>query len=370
MKAKTAYTPPARQAILDTTLTRPDWTKSGIRDPNLLWLDKNENTDPVMSAVIARVLDELDPGAVGVYPDCAPLYHALAEHLGVSPYQIVLAPGSDGVIGSVFRSFISPGDLVLHTNPTYQMYAVYCRMSGAATAPIEYEAGKDGPYLPPEKLISEIRARGPKLVCLPNPDSPTGTAFTPDAFASIVESALDVGAALIADEAYHPFFPQTAIPLIADYPNVIVARTFSKAWAMTGLRLGYAVTTPETAVLLHKVRPNYEVNEVGVQMAVRMIKEFEHEMLASVKRLNAGRDAFDTSMRELGFRTLGCHGSFTHVAFGEHADKVHAALKNIVLYRQNFSEPCLNGFSRFSSTTIERFQPVIDAIRRVVRPNG
>jgi histidinol-phosphate aminotransferase len=351
---------------MDPTLQRPDWTKSGARDPRLLWLDKNENTDPTLAAITARVLGEIDPRSVAVYPDCAPLYLALAQHVGVSPKSLILAQGSDGVIGSVFRAFIAPGDVVVHTAPTYQMYPVYSKMMGATAIPIQYRPSAGDPFISPDEIIDTVKQRRPKLVCLPNPDSPTGTILDSDAMRRVIQGALDVGALALVDEAYHPFYRESVIPLIDEFPNVIVARTFSKAWGLTGLRLGYGVASPEVAILLHKVRPNYEVSEVSVVMAVRMITEFEKEMLASVARLTEGRDAFDRAMKELGMRTIRGHASFSHVAFGDLAPRIHHALSDVVLYRRDFSEPCLAGFSRFSSTTRSLFQPVIERIRQTV----
>ncbi len=360
------YIPPVRPQIADPALQRPDWTETGKRDSHLLWLDKNENTDPVLTGVVFRALAEMDPRVVANYPDCSPLYHTLSEYLGVGARSLVLAPGSDGVIGSVFRAFIAPGDVVLHTRPTYAMYPVYSRMCGADVVALEYELNESGPFLSAESVTRAIRSRRPKLVCLPNPDSPTGTAFSPSDLRKIVEAALREGSAIMIDEAYHPFYPHSAITWIAEYPNVIVARTFSKAWGLAGLRLGYGVATPETAALLHKVRPNYEVNMVAVALAVRMITDFEGEMTASVSRLNAGRDYFLMAMRELGLRTFSSEASFCHVAFDAHSDAVHAALSNVALYRKGSDAPCLAGFSRFSATTVERFEPVIECVRRVV----
>ena len=364
--ASHTYIPPARPQVRDTLLQRPDWTKPGSRDPRLLWLDRNENTDPAMMAAVSRALEEMDPGVVVNYPDASPLYHALSRHLGVDAHSLVLAPGSDGVIGSVFRAFVSPKDVVLHTNPTYAMYPIYARIHGAAAVTLDYEAHKDGPRLAADVVLDAIRRTRPKLVCLPNPDSPTGTVFQPRELKAIVEAALSAGAVILIDEAYHPFYPDSAISWINEYPNVIVGRTFSKAWALAGARLGYGVATPETTLLLHKVRPNYEVNMVAVALAVRMITDFEDEMVASVRRLNEGRDYFVSAMQQLGLRTLASRASFCHVAFGARADAVHDALSSLVLYRKESGTGCLAGFSRFSSTTIERFEPVVDRIRNAL----
>jgi histidinol-phosphate aminotransferase len=139
----------------------------------------------------------------------------------------------------------------------------------------------------------------------------------------------------------------------------------AKAWGISGLRIGYAVSCADVARLLHKVRPMYEVNTVAVAVADRLLDHGD-EVLASVGRINAGRDAFLEAMKSLQLHTLITHGNFLHVAFSQYASAVHARLKNVALYRLDFKDPCLKGFSRFSATTVERFQPVIEHIRQVV----
>jgi histidinol-phosphate aminotransferase len=356
----------ARAAIQVPALQRPDWTKNVPRDPRLLWLDKNENNDPALAALTRRILHDIDPKCLAVYPECSPFYSKLADYLGVNPYFLLLAPGSDGVIRAVFETFINPGDIVIHTQPSYAMYAVYSRMFGATAVTLEYQQNDQGPRLSMETVIDNIRKIHPKLICLPNPDSPTGTFFPPEQLLEIIGAAGDVGALILIDEAYYPFYPHSAAALVEHNKHLIVAQTFSKAWGLTGLRLGYGIANLEIAGLLHKVRPNYEVNMVAIAVAERML-DYGNEMAASVKRLNQGRDHFIASMNEIGFRTFPCQGSFLHVAFGPNASAVHDALKNIALYRQDFNVPCLKGFSRFSSTTVELFQPLIDRIIEVVK---
>lgn len=370
MTEQATFSPELSIAASASGFQRHDWISSGHRDPSLLWLDKNENTDPILQSVVRKVLAEMNPLAVATYPEATPFYYKLAEYLAVNPRSLVLGQGSDGVIGVVFRAFIKPGDVVLLTQPTYAMYQVYADMSGAKTVALDYLTGENGPLLKPEAIIEKIRQERPKLICLPNPDSPTGTVIEPDALRGIILSALEVGSLILVDEAYYPFYAHTVVPWIAEFPNLIVVRTFSKAWGLTGTRLGYGIASPDVIAMLQRFRPNYEANTVALAMALRMISDFDHEMRASVKRLNQGRDEFLFAMKELGLRTLESQGSFCHVAFGSSADRVHANLSNIVLYRQDFSAPCLKGFSRFSSTTSELFIPVINRIRDVVRQSG
>lgn len=358
--------PRARAAVLDDKLERGMMDESQPRRKEMLWLDKNENTDPILNQLTGRMLRELDPmTTLAVYPDCAPLYRKLSRYLQVQTSCLILATGSDGVIRSAFEAFCEPGDRVLFPNPTYAMYEVYGRMYGARMTKVDYQATPSGPFLDVSAMIQAIKENGPKLVCVPNPDSPTGTVFAPGDMKKLIEAASEAGALILVDESYFPFYDQTVLPWVAQYPNLLVIRTFSKAWGMTGLRVGYGVGSPEVITLLHKVRPNYETNSIGIAVAERML-DHEDEMLASVRRLNAGRDLFVAEMRKLGFKTFPVQGNFLHVNFGAHDAAIHAALEDKVLYRHNFRHPCLQGYSRFTTTTGELFAPLIRCIQTVV----
>jgi histidinol-phosphate aminotransferase len=189
--------------------------------------------------------------------------------------------------------------------------------------------------------------------------------FPPDELRAIADAAGAAGALMLVDEAYHPFYAETALPWIGEYPHLVVTRSTGKAWAMAGLRIGYAAAAADVAAVLHKVRPMYETSTLAVAVFERMLDHTD-EMVASVRRLDEGKQAFLGTMRGLGLRTLDGYGNFLHVAFGAKARAVHAALDGIVYYRRDSADPCLKGFSRFSATTRERFQPVIERIREAV----
>jgi len=355
----------ARPAVAAPALTRPDWSAVSPRNPGLIWLDKNENLDPELMEITSKILAQIPVAALYSYPDAGPFYHKLGNYLGVEADHLLLAAGSDGVIRSVFEAFINPGDVVVHTQPTFAMYMVYGRIYGAQAVVMAYEPSDLGPVLPVDRVVETIARSKPKLVCLPNPDSPTGTVFPPLEMRRIIEAAGEAGAVILIDEAYHPFYINSVLPWVEAYPHLIVARTFSKAWGLAGLRVGYAVASPKTANLLHKVRPMYEVNTLAIYYMERML-DYSAEMLASVERINNGKDVFLAAMADLGFKTFRAEGNFLHVAFGDEAPVIHAALKNVVLYRPNFNDPCLKGYSRFSAAPAGLFGPVIRAIRQAV----
>jgi histidinol-phosphate aminotransferase len=357
--------PTPRPSVASPDLWRPDWTRGVPRDDALLWLDKNENDDPALRALALRIIAKIGPTALSCYPECTPLYRKLGNHLGVGADHLLLTAGSDGAIRSVFEAFVEPGDVVLHTMPTFAMYQVYSRLYGARNVGLEYARTDRGPSLSVDDVIRSIHASRPRVVCVPNPDSPTGTVFAPDEIRRIVQAAGSEGAVMLVDEAYHPFYPETVLGLVDEYPHLVVARTFAKAWGVAGLRIGYAAACPELTGVLHKTRPMYEVNSVAVAVMERMLDHVD-EVLASVARLNEGRDAFLAAMDRLGLPTVHARGNFAHVLFGSHGPAVHQALAGLALYRGDSNDTCLKGYSRFSATTRERFQPIIQRIEQVV----
>jgi histidinol-phosphate aminotransferase len=355
-----------KSPLLNPLLVRPGWKTCAPRDERLLWLDKNENLDPVLQELTTKIFRQLEPTSLATYPEFGSLYQKLAQWVGVSPDALMLTPGSDGVIRLTFEAFVAEGDVVVHSVPTFAMYPVYSQMFGATVQALEYRRSARGPSLEMEAVLSHLRAVQPRLFCLPNPDSPTGTVFSPDELRSMVELCETIGTVVLIDEAYHPFYQPSCAGWTERFRNLIVARTFAKAWGLAGLRIGYAIGHPDTIRYLHKLRPMYEVSTIAAQMIERML-DFPDAMQASVRRLNDGKQFFLSEMRALGHQVLDGEGNFLHVSFGRHAEDVHRALKDHVLYRLDFKEPCLQGFSRFSATTAEQFAPVVELVKTATR---
>src|SRR5271163_1510849 len=136
-----------KRALLNPALKRPSALDSVPRDPGQLWLDKNENLDPGLTALSRDVLSTIPASALSTYPEAGELYRKLGRWAGVSPESLLLTPGSDGVIRLVFEAFVEPGDSVVHTSPTFAMYPVYAQMFGVDVHEIDYQRTAAGPHL-------------------------------------------------------------------------------------------------------------------------------------------------------------------------------------------------------------------------------
>lgn len=354
-----------RRALLNPALQRPSALNSVPRSEDQLWLDKNENLDPQLNALSRDVLSSISPLTLSTYPEAGALYRKLAAWVGVSPESLLLTPGSDGAIRLAFEAFVEPGDPVIHTTPTFAMYPIYGQMFGAEVHEIVYERTDGGPRLSVPALIESVRRHRPKLVCLPNPDSPTGTILDPHVLREILTECEAAGSVLLIDEAYHPFYAWSAVAWTSQSEHLIVARTFAKAWGVAGLRIGYAVAHPSTIALLHKMRPMYEVSTLAVEFMSRMLDR-SADMAQAVARIEAGKKFFVERMRSLGFVVLPTEGNFVHVAFAESGPAIHAGLADKVLYRAAFTHPCLAGYSRFTVAPREIMAQVGDLISRAI----
>jgi len=349
-------------SVADQALQRPDWTESSGRGRNLLWLDKNENSDPHLNEVVMDVLCSIDNRSLYGYPNTFELYKKLAVYLGVKMSNLLLSHGSDGVIRSMFDTFVSNGEKVMITSPTFVMYEIYAKIYGAKLFKIDYYPSTEGPVLEANRLIEAIKRYQPKLVCLPNPDSPTGTFFLEDELEKIISVCCDNGVLILVDEAYHPFCEITALSWINRYPNLVIARTFAKAWGLAGLRIGFAVGNNEVISFLHKVKPMYEINSVAVAVVTKMLEK-HNEVISSVHRLKAGMSLFLDNMKEFEYDVIEGAGNFSHVCFGERLEEIKKKLRNNVLFKPNFEHPSLEGFSRFSSAPKEQMQSLIEFIK-------
>lgn len=169
----------ARHELLKNIL-RPARSLSEARCTTKLWLDKNENMDPLYHGLIQNYLKDLPASTLYSYPNCHEFYDKLAQYLSVEINQLFIAGGSDGIIRAIFDAFINQNDTVLYLNPTFAMYELYIQMYGAKGIALDYAPSAHGPQISLDVLCEAIQKCKPKLICLANPNSPTGTVFSLD----------------------------------------------------------------------------------------------------------------------------------------------------------------------------------------------
>jgi histidinol-phosphate aminotransferase len=222
-----------------------------------LRLDFNENTVGCSLRVLER-LRSLDTEYLARYPEREPAEWAVAEFLGATPSQTLLTNGVDEAIHLLCETYLEPDDEVLIVVPTYAMYKIYAAATGARV--IEIPAG-DNFQFPTQAVIDRITSRT-RLIAVANPNNPTGTLASCEDLLRIARSAPE--AAILIDEAYFEFCGQTMLDFREDVPNLFVARTFSKAYGLAGLRIGVLIGPAEQMRLIRLAGSPYSVNAVAL----------------------------------------------------------------------------------------------------------
>ena len=271
----------------------------------LVRLDRNERVTPFSDDEFQAMLATLRPQTFCAYPDPSPLYDRLARELGLSADQLYLTNGSDAAIRKVFQAFVAPGDRVLFTDPTYAMYDIYSQVFQAEREKVAYDEQR---RLRVAALVEGL-GRKPRLLALANPDQPTGTVLSPAVIRDLAVAARAADALFLVDEAYYPFYDQTAMRLTTEFDHVVVTRTFSKVGGLAGLRLGYLAASPEIVAGIKKVRGAHEVNAVAIAMGCFVL---DHPAVAArhLAEIAAGREVLARAAAELGLGVPACPTNF------------------------------------------------------------
>jgi len=281
----------------------------------------------------------------------------------VSDGNLMLAAGSDPAIKSLYELFVGEGDRVVLPKPTYAMFHVYAQMFGATAINVAYGADLS---IDQDALLDAI---GPdvQMVAVANPNSPTGTVLDEDFLLKVVDKARASGVVALIDEAYYPFYPRTMLPYVREYDNLVVTRTFSKAYGLAGLRLGYVAASESMVDLLMKVRPMYEVTGVAVHFGCYVLDHID-EIEKYVERVEEGKSYLAAEMETLGFRTHPTHANFMHVRIED--ESVRSAITQgladrdiLITGRQG---PPLEDCIRITLGPREQMETVVGGIREVV----
>jgi len=246
---------------------QPPWQALDRRD--YLRFDLGECTQPVPQHVRAA-LNELAHDGLQLYPDYTAFMPKLAGYVGVDETQLLITNGSDQAISLLLRALLGEGDALLMAQPGFPIFMQAAALQGACVNNIPYCA--DLSFAEDAFLAAVPDA---DVIVLINPNNPTGTALSLAQIEAVLQRA-GPNKAVIVDEAYYEFTGITAVGLLDEYPNLIITRTFSKAFALASLRLGYIVAD---AALIHefaKIRPPFDVNSAAVTAAAAQLEQPEY----------------------------------------------------------------------------------------------
>jgi histidinol-phosphate aminotransferase len=325
-----------------------------------LRLDFNENT-VACSPRVLDVLAQISRSELTMYPERERLDALAAGHLNLKPSQVLLTNGVDEAIHILCQTWLGPGDEMLLPVPTYSMYAVY----GSATEAklVEVPAGPDFRF-PLDALLTRITP-ATKLIAIANPNSPTGQAASRPAILKLIEAAPQ--AIVLIDEAYFHFYGQTVLDLIGRAPNVIVTRTFSKAYGLAGLRLGVLTADDEAMHWLRRVISPYSVNSLALACLPAALDD-HHYTENYVKEVLLARAEFTVALEEMGVPFWPSEANFLLVSIGPlHAEFCRTVRNRGILVRDRSADPGCDGCVRITIGTREQMQRAAHAMAESLR---
>ncbi len=331
---KTTAVPSPRAGVLRMKEYHPP-----LGGRNGLRLDFNENTFECSPRVL-EALRTIGPGDLTRYPEREPVEAMVARHLGLEHGQTLLTNGVDEAIHVLCQTYLDAGDEVLFPVPTYSMYEVYA--SGTDAQIVTVQGGADFAF-PLERVLDSTTART-KLILLANPNSPTGTTITREQILTVAERAPQ--AAVVVDEAYFHFFGETVVDLIGTVPNLLVARTFSKAYGLAGLRLGLIAGPKESIDWMRRVISPYSVNSLALACLPPALEDDAY-LQWYVGEVLAARAAFVTALDRIGVPYWPSRANFVLLDIGaKHKPFVEAMRSRGVLVRDRSNDPGCDGCVR------------------------
>lgn len=289
---------------------------------NKLRLDFNENTVGASPKVIEYLRDHLTEAMLSVYPEYSETKRDLAAFFNVEPDDFVLTNGTDEAIQVLVNTYVDDGDEVILLRPSYAMYRFYAEVAGAKIRHIPYRQQKLA--FPLEELL-DATTQDTRAILIANPNNPTGTGITRTGIERILEKA--TAAAVLIDEAYYEFCGVTALPLLNDYPNLFVSRTFSKVYGMAAMRLGCLFSQSENVEFLHKAQSPYSVNTVAA-MAARAAIQDRAYIEKYVMEVLAARELLYVGLEKLGINYYDSKANFVLFEAGDRAIPVRDALRD------------------------------------------
>lgn len=329
----------------------------GSRDA--LRLDFNENT-LACSPKVREVLGSISAGSLTRYPEREPVEAIVAAHVGVKAEQLALTNGVDEAIHVLFETFLEADDELLLPVPTYTMYEVYASATDARVVAVQ---AADDLQFPFERLVAAITPRT-KIIAVANPNSPSGSVATREQLVELTRRAPQ--ALLLVDEAYYHFHGETVIDLIGTIPNLVVARTFSKAYGLAGLRLGLLAGPVELMRWIRRVLSPYSVNSIALACLPPALEDQAY-IDWYVSEVLAGRAQFEAVLDEVGLRRWPSRANFILVDIGpKHREFVQLMRAAGVLVRDRSNDPGCDGRVRITIGTQEQMRQAIAPLNNAV----
>ena len=341
---------------------------------NTLKLASNENPmgpSPSVIKALQNPFPQLD-----LYPDGGGfiLKDKLSKKLGVTQAQITLGNGSNDVLDMIARAFLCEGREAIYSEYAFAVYPISVQAVGATAKvskalPSDHDENPFGHDLDAMKALITDKTR---VIFIANPNNPTGTWLKADELNNFI-STVPSDVIVVVDEAYFEYVTEAEYPdtlkWLSKYPNLIVTRTFSKIYALAGLRVGYAVCSEEIADCLNRVRQPFNVNTPALLAATAALDDDEH--LQNCVEINSkGIKFWRAACQYRGFEYIPTVGNFITIDFEQDAMPIYDALLREAVIVRPIGNYGLPNHLRITISTVEENQQCLDALDKVLDTLG
>jgi histidinol-phosphate aminotransferase len=340
-----------RKAVLEMPEYHPP-----LAGREALRLDFNENTFAPSPRVIERVR-RITAEGLTKYPEREPVERLVAAHFGLQQEQVLLTNGVDEGIHLMCSAFLDEGDEALIAPPTFFMYDVNVSLMTRGLVKVQSDETLEFPF---ERFMAAITEKT-KLILVATPNNPTGAPVSREHLLAIAKAAPQ--AVLMVDEAYYHFHGESVMQDLADVPNLVVARTFSKAYGLANLRVGMLVGSAELLRYVRKVSSPYNVNGVALDCLSVAIED-EAYLAWYVEQVRVGRERMMGGLAELGVPYFPSEANFVLMKIGpKHKELVAAMRKHGVLLRDRSTDPGCDGYVRITIGVEEHVTRGLEALK-------
>jgi histidinol-phosphate aminotransferase len=330
-------------ALRPATWTRQasSYSPPAQRGPITLKLDSNEGAAP--APWLREVTASLDAESLRRYPKPREFEGFLADQVGLEPSRVLVTAGGDEAIDRACRVALGPRRELILPVPTFEMFARYAAVVSATVTPVDWP---DGPF-PVEAVVERLSDRT-SMVAVVSPNNPTGSVIDAPGLKRVSSAALACGALVLADFAYTEFADEDLTAFALLLPNVVVVRTFSKAWGLAGLRVGYALGPPDVIAMLRAAAGPYSVSGPSLAIARACMERGEGAMRESVARAKLEVAELRSLLASLGVAAPPSQGNFVFARVAQ-ADSIRAALAQRAIAVRGFpGDPLLSDALRIT----------------------
>ena len=300
-------------------------------------LDRNEGARPDAALIASLVGSQ---ALFREYPDEKPLEAAIAARFRVDPERVVVTNGADGALERACRVRLGPGVELLMTNPTFEMFPLFAGMTGAVSVSVPW-LGR----FPRDGIIAGISpATG--VIALVSPNNPTGEVISLADLGAIAAAA--PGALVIFDHVYADYADEDLTLTALEFPNVVVVRTFSKAWGLAGCRVGYAIAPPAVSPRMREAGPPYSVAGPSLALAAAALQRGDGAVRSHVAVVREEREDLQGRLRAWGIESPPSQGNFVFPALGDRVEAVRDSLAGDGFIVRRFDNPLISGSLRIS----------------------